>query len=117
MANEISVSLSLRYAKNGAAASLASSYRSDQAGSRYHAAIQTVGTSEENLLKGDVGTIGLISVRNTDETNFVTLMSVTATPTVKLYAGQSCLMPWTGTQVIAQANVANCEVEYLILEA
>ncbi len=116
MANEISVSFSLRYAKDSTAASLAASYRADQAGSVYHAAVQFIGTSEENLFKGDVGTIGLIAVRNMDATNFVTLASLTATPSVKLLAGQSCLLPWTGTQVIAKADTAQCSVEYLIIE-
>ena len=60
MANEISISQTLRYAKSGVAASHASSFQVDQSGDKYQAGVQIVGTSEESLDKGDIGTIGFI---------------------------------------------------------
>ncbi len=116
MANEISISGNLRYSKDSASAALATSFRADQTGDKYQAGIQIVGTSEENLDKGDVVTIGFISVRNADDTNFITLATLTATPSIKLKPGEGCLLRWSGSNVIAKANVAPCNVEYLILE-
>ena len=116
MANEISVSLSLRYSNSPTSASLAASFLADQVGSKYESGIQTVGTAEENLAKNDVGTIGYIAVRNTDPDNYVELASSTGVYSVKLRAGESCFIPWEGAQVIAKANTAACDVEYMIIE-
>ena len=116
MANEINVSLSLRYANSPTSASMTSSFIADQAGSKYEAGVQTVGLTEENLAKNDVGTIGYIAVRNTDATNYVELGSSTGVYSVKLRAGESCFIPWEGSQVIAKANTATCDCEYLIIE-
>jgi len=116
MANEIQASFTLRYSNSPSSASVTASFNADQAGSKYESGIQTVGTSEENLAKNDVGTIGYIAVRNTDSTNFVQLGSSTGNYSVKLRAGESAMLPWVGAQVIAKADTGACDVEYLIVE-
>lgn len=118
MANEITINASLKYAKNGASASVAASFKADQTGDKYQAGVQAVGTSpEETLDKGDIGTIGYALVKNLDETNFVQLGSSSGVYSVKLRAGEGCLIPWSGTAVYAKADTAAVLVDYILIEA
>jgi hypothetical protein len=116
MANEVQISATLRYSSSPASASLATSYFDDQTGDKYQAGVQAVGTSEESLDKGDVGTIGYVAVRNMDETNYVQFGVTTGVYTVKLLPGKGCVMPWNGANTYIKANTAPCNVEYLITE-
>lgn len=45
----------------------------DQAAQGMHAPVVTVGTTEEVLATGDIGTLGVIVGRNLDATNYVTV--------------------------------------------
>jgi len=117
MANEVTISGTLRYAKSKAAASLSTAYSATQAGDKYQAGVQTVGTSEEVLDKNDVGTIGYLGVRNTDATNFVQLGAIAANYSVKLLPGEGAIMPWKASNVYVKANVASIDLEYLMIEA
>jgi hypothetical protein len=116
MANEISATAVLRYAKNKSAASLSLNFTADQTGSKYEGGIQSIGTSEETLQKNDVGTIGYLAVRNNDEDNFVQLGAAAGEYSLKLKPLCGALVPWNGTAVYAKADTAACLVEYLILE-
>ena len=116
MSNEISINETLRYSKSGVTASHSSSFQADQTGDKYAAGVQTVGTAEESLDKNDVGTIGFLAVRNNDDTNFVQLGATTTVYTVKLFPGQGALIPWNGSTTFIKANVAPCDVEYLMVE-
>jgi hypothetical protein len=116
MASEIRLSSTLRYAKDQAAASLSTSFVADQTGSKFESGVQAVGTSEEVLTKNDVGTIGYMAVRNNDPTNFVEFGAVTAQYSVKLGPLEGCVLPWKHANVYALANVAPCNVEYLLIE-
>jgi hypothetical protein len=117
MANEVTVSATLRYALNRAAASLSTSYSATQSGDKYQAGVQTVGTSEEVLDKNDVGTIGYLGIRNTDATNFVQLGALAANYSVKLLPGEGAVIPWKAANVYVKANVASVDLEYLMIEA
>lgn len=117
MANEITVSASLRYSKNKASAQLSTSYTATQAGDKYQGGVQIIGTTEESLQKNDVGTIGFIAVRNLDATNYVQFGHTTGVYDVKVLPGMGAVIPWSGTGVFALANTASVEVEYLIVEA
>ena len=117
MANEITVSATLRYAKAKAAASLATSFTASQTGDKYEAGIQQIGTTEEAVQQGDIGTICYIAVRNMDATNYVEFGAVTAQYTVKLLPGEGAVVPWKRSALLAKANTAAVEVEYLLIEA
>lgn len=117
MANEITVNASLSFSKDGSRASFSPGAVSvTMTGSQYCGKTQTVGTSEENLDKGDISTIGLVMVRNLDNTNYVELGSSTGVYSVKLLPDELNVFRWDGTNIIAKANTANCIVEYLMLE-
>jgi hypothetical protein len=117
MANEISVSATVRYAKNKAAASLTTSFLASQTGDKYEAGIQTIGATEETVQKNDVGTVGFAAFRNSDDTNFVQLGAATGAYTVKLLPGEGCLVRWNGSTVYAKADTAPIALEYLLIEA
>lgn len=118
MANEIRINGTLTYAKGNARASLAGSGTFDQTGEHYVQTVADVGTTEEELDKGDIGTIGWVSFRNMDDTNYVEIGAATGEYTIKLdpleYQGP---MKWNGAGIFAKANTAPCQVEYLAIEA
>src|SRR5215472_14737294 len=117
MANEITVSGTLSYSKSSARASLSGSLRADQTGDHYVQAIQDVGTVEENIAKGDIGTIGWCAFRNNDTTNYVELGATTGVYSLKLGPGEfHGPMKWNSSSVFARANTASCKVEYLLIE-
>src|SRR5690242_8319589 len=104
MANEISVGGSLTYSKNKAKATLSGSFFATQSGDKYQAGIQTIGTTEESVDKGDVGTIGYLAVRNIDATNYVQFGVTTGVYSVKLLPGEFAVLPWQNTACLAKAN-------------
>lgn len=80
---------------------------------------QTVGTSEEAILLGDVATGGYWFVQNLDATNFVELRSGTgATDFIKLKAGEWAIFRTSGdaTAPYAIADTSPCQVRFLRLE-
>src|SRR5262245_22622188 len=118
MANEIRVGASLQFSKDGSSDTFSLTDSVTMSGSQYNKKTQSIGTSEENLVKGDISTIGFVLVRNLDDTNFVTLMASTGVDAIKLLAGESAgPMRWAAAQVIAKADTATCIVEYLMIEA
>ena len=118
MANEISINATLRYSKSPTSASLTTSFLADQTGDKYQAGVQIVGTVEEQLDKGDVGTIGYIAFRNLDVTNFVQMGRAAGAYSMDVKAGKGGVIPWgSATSPFVKANTAACEFEYLIIEA
>jgi hypothetical protein len=117
MANEVSISATLSYAKNKATAKLATSFLASQTGDKYMAGVQIIGTTEESFTKADIGTIGYVAARNMDPTNFVQLGAATGAYSIKLLPGQGCVVPWGAANTFVKADTAVCEVEYLLIEA
>lgn len=117
MANEINILSSIGYSKNHVSSAMSLNFSADQTGDKLARAVQSITTTEVQLDKGGVGTIGYLAVRNLDLTNFVLLGHATGSYAVKLLAGKGTVVPWNGTAVYAIADTAPVEVEYLILEA
>lgn len=118
MADEIRISTTIRYTKSGTAASHTQSFTADQTGDKYQAGVQSVGTAEESMDKGDIGTIGFFAFRNVDATNYVQFGITTGVYSIKCLAGQGGLVSWnSSTAPYAKANTAAVEVDYLMVEA
>lgn len=118
MANEIQLSQTLRYTKSGVSASHASSFTVDQSGDKYQAGVQIVGTTEESLDKGDIGTIGYIAFKNLDTTNYFQIGITTGVYSLKCLAGKGGVIPWnSSTAPLVKANTSSVEVDYLMIEA
>jgi hypothetical protein len=117
VANEITLSGSISYSKNKAKAALAGSATASQTGDHYVQEVQDVGTVEEQLAKGDIGTIGWCAFRNMDTVNFVQIGAAAGEYSIKLGPGEfHGPMRWSGSAVYAKADTAACKVEYLLLE-
>lgn len=117
MANELTLTGSLSFSKGKAKASLSGSATADVTGTHYVQNVQEVGTEEEQLVKGDIGTIGWAIFRNTDATNFVQLGATTGVYTVKVEKGETVgPMRWNGSAIYALADTAGVALEYLIVE-
>jgi hypothetical protein len=116
MANELTVSASVRFSKGGTEISKAyGGLQVTVSGTRAIVNRQTVGITEEAVVVGDVGTCGYLLAKNLDATNFVSLRPGTGTANaIKLKAGEVCLFrvstaPW------AIADTAPVDVEFTII--
>jgi hypothetical protein len=122
MANEITVTASLRYTASVAPLfkilkSLSISV-SPTAGAEYLSGSQEIGTGEENLAKGEIGTIGWLIARNlsTHASAFVEFGHYTGRLSAKCLAGEILVARYDAAQIIAKATTAACVIEYLIVE-
>ena len=118
MANVATLVVSLAFGKgNISTRPIASgSVARDVAGSRAIYNVQTVGTSAEAVLLGDVGTPGLAIVHNLDATNFAEVLdSVAGAACVKLKAGDWALFRFTTATPAFKADTAPVDLEYWLL--
>lgn len=82
--------------------------------------VQSVATSAEDLVVGDVSTPGYLFLYNLDSTNFVEVgktVSASFEELVKLQPGEMCCFRVAdSTTIRLQADTAACKVQYLLLE-
>ena len=120
MANEITTNQRLAVSKGGVAfGKTVSSTTSDMAGDHVVWRTQEIGTSAENLGKGEITTPGWFMAHNLDATNFVEIGydDTGFKNVVKILAGE-----WAGPFRLAQAapqakaDTAAVDLEYIMLE-
>lgn len=120
MANEISISASLSFRKGTAGDALyAEDLSVTMTGNRYLKGRQSVGTSEEALVLGEVPAGGWLMLKNTDATNYVQVRAKAGeTPFARMRAGEPCGPFRLDASAVPtlQANTAACLVEYELLE-
>lgn len=118
MANELTVSCSLRFSKSGREVS--KSYSGIQvtvSGDKWVFGVQEIGTSEEAIDVGDIGTAGFMICKNLDATNFVEIRPGSATADlVKMKAGEPAMFRLALNGPYAIADTAAVDLEFLILE-
>ena len=121
MANEITLSTRLKRVKNGRTAERGTLGLSvDASGDQYQGGIQTIGTSEEALILGDVAAGGYCWIKNLDSTNFVSFRSGTgATDFMELLPGEeACFrLSRSATAPYAIADTAAVDIEVLLFDA
>jgi hypothetical protein len=117
MANELTLQLSMNFAKSLITANKALTKQLTVAGEDYVMATQNIGTSEETLGKGSITTMGYLLIHNMDATNFVEVGAVTAQYGIKLLAGEFAVFRVNGSDVFCKANTLACDVQYLLIEA
>lgn len=117
MANELTITASLAFAKGSVSVSLAkSAAQFTVSGTKYYQGVQTVGTSEEALELGDISTGGYCLLINRDATNYVSVRSGTgAANLIKVKAGEPALFRVEAAAPYVIANTASCEVEVLLI--
>ena len=121
MANEITKTVSLSFAKGtiSAVTFAEASKNVTVSGSRYHRAVQNIGTAEEAIGLGELSTLGWGMFKNLDATNYVELRVATAgAKFAKLKPGESCLLRLGSgiTAPFAISDTAACNLEYMIVE-
>lgn len=118
MANEIAVRMMLRLKESGEPGvdidTLTQYF--DMTGTEYVYGIFSIGTSAENIAKGDVGTWGWVYMKNLDSTNYVDGGDDADNPSIQMKAGEPFLGRWNATNVSLKANTAACRVLFLGLE-
>lgn len=117
MVDELTVSVSLRFAKGGIDVSLSrSGVQLDVDGSDYTKNVQVVGITEELLQLGDV-TPGYILIVNLDRTNFVEVRAESgAADLVKILPGEPALFRLSSATPYVIADTAPVRIEYLLIE-
>lgn len=121
MANELTLSASLRFEKNSQVAQF---YRGSRqftvSGDEMIDMIVPVGTSEEAMPLGEIGTLGYCLVHNMDATNYVQIRTGTSgTAMIRLNAGEFALFRF-GSGVTAPywiADTGSCRCRVMIIEA
>ena len=119
MANELHISASFSYTKSSTSLSLSTGgLQVTVSGTAALQNRQSVGTSEEALLMGDVTSPGYIILINRDATNYVEVRPATgAADLVRLNAGEVALfrLAADATAPYVIANTAAVEVVYILL--
>lgn len=120
MANEITLSASISFQKGGAWDGVAvRDLLVTMTGTNWIHHRQSVGTSEEALVLGDVTAGGYVLLVNRDATNYVQVKAATgATALVRLKAGECALfrLDAGATAPFVQANTGAVELETFLLE-
>lgn len=116
MANEIQYSFTLQFSKGGAADSKTASANVTVTGNDYVRGTQVVGTTDETISLGDIGTPGWCFLHNLDGTNYVEAGPDGTNYFVKCKAGEYAMFRVGSAAVHVKANTASCSVEYMIIE-
>lgn len=118
MAEELTMSGVVRFRKGSIDISLEQlAKRIDVSGTKFIKTVQAIGTTEEAIGKGEVGTPGIMIVRNLDTTNFVTIRPATGVTTgAKIKAGEFAIFRPSGSAPYAIADTAAVNIEYLLIE-
>ncbi len=119
MANEIQLACSLNVSKNGATATGTYSGTITMAGDNLISNVQSVGTSNEAILLGDVTATGMcIFLKNIDVTNYVEIFSDSGNLNLisKLTPGMPCVL-FPNAAIYARANTGACNLVVVACEA
>ena len=117
MAGELALSARAIFIKDRASARMAEGVTVDVAGDAYTQGVQTIGTSEEELVQGaDLGTPGYVFILNMDSTNFVEVGSTTGVYTIKILAGKFSIWQHNSSTIYIKADTSAVKVDYLIIE-
>lgn len=119
MANEVTVTTSLQFAKGNVDLTLSDAAKTfDVTGTRYVRGVQSVGfASEEALDMGDITDPGWAYFRNLDASNFVEIARATGeSALIRLKAGESCCFRMIATAPFVQADTGAVDLEYMIVQ-
>lgn len=119
MSNELTLAVSLSFKKGDVDVSFGKGgLKFDVTGTKFVHLKQSVGTSEEALDLGDLGTPGYCIMYNHDSTNYVDARPGTGeNDLVRVPAGGLALFYIASAAPFVIANTASCELEFLIVEA
>jgi len=117
MANELTTSISLNYAKGNVSARVEAVKQVDVATERALDVTQVIGTSEEQAALVDVASVKRFYVRNLDDTNFVEVGVATGVYPIKLAPGEDALFQPNVNALFLKADTAACLVRIVAVNA
>jgi hypothetical protein len=119
MADELRLEIDIRFSDDGIGLTrLTGPLDYDVTKKVYAHFIQAVGTSEEALNLGDIGTGGYCFLKNLDATNFVKVRPGTgAADLIKLLPGDVALFRLVAAAPFAISDTASCNVEVALIGA
>lgn len=119
MANELTLSASLKFEKSGRKVDFSKpGVQLDVAGTDFVFQTQTVGNSEEALDIGDVTSPGYILIYNNDASNFIEVRAGSSeADVVKVRAGGVALFELATATPYVIADTANVEILFALIEA
>jgi hypothetical protein len=115
MANELQISVNGSYNKNGAADIFNGSAQVTITSNAITGGIISIGTGDEVIGLGDIGTIGYVFFKNLDAVNFVVVGNNGSDYPLKLKAGESCLVRWNAAAIHAKADTAACNLQFKLI--
>jgi hypothetical protein len=119
MSDEIKVTVKVGITKGDLSLTrTVNNHTSDQTGDGMQYGVQNVGTSDEPLEMGDIGTAGICYLRNLDDTNYVEIGQDSGgfVALMKLLPGEVACGRLATDAPRAKANTGAIELEYLIFE-
>ncbi len=118
MANEFTTQLSkFSFTKGTSSASVSSQLVfATVSGTHAIGSFQSIGTGDETLGLGDVATIGYVFLKNTNDTNFITIGPDGSSYPIKLKPGEFAVTRWNAAAIHAKADTATCILQYMIIE-
>lgn len=117
MANELHVSCSLTFSKDGAKAQKAYSATLDVTGDSFVSGVLSIGNSEEEITQiADLGTPGYVILKNLSSTYYCEFGSTTGVYDIKLLPGEIAIYRHNSATLYAKSESTSL-VEYTIIEA
>lgn len=119
MANEITQTVTLEATKGGASVKISNTKRIDMAGNEMVQSTQSIGTSAEALVLGDVsGAPSTISIKNLDPTNFVEIGGDSGLTVfkIKIRAGHAALFQAAAVPLYGKADTAAVRIQIVAME-
>ena len=122
MANEVSINVSLQINKNGVLQQLSRNITRDMAGVNQISNVQTIGTSAELLVIGDLANINhlaIVHLGTTENPVAISLESDGSSPFANLVSGDILYMPLPAatTQIYAKATGGTSDIAILACES
>lgn len=115
MAREMSITTSINYSRAGGdTEQISESYSVDVAGAPRMSGRQNIGTTEEQLVLGDVSSVGIVWIKNLDTTNFITVGTVTNQRGFRINPGESFPFRAANNAIFIAANTAAVDVAYAV---
>lgn len=120
MANELNINYGINYSKgttNLDTDQVARSFSINVSGDPRMSGVQTIGTTEEQLVLGDVSSVGYVEIFNLDTTNYVEVGGTTGAYTIRVLPGTGVPYYSTTNNVYCKANTAAVKVAYKVFSA
>ncbi len=120
MAGELKINIEFIYSKSGVDVDWYEKSSFTVSGDQLLQNIQTIGTSEEAILLGDVAAGGYVMMKNLDDTNFVEIRQGTGKDDlIRLEPSDVTVFRLTddATAPYAIADTGDCDVRYIVIDA